>query len=148
MGSYWQKGIEKINHNRDNYVKDVKEIDEKIEKLLEGKENRKNKVVVFHDAFEYLADRLGIEVLATIEVEGHTALSASEIAEIIDLINDQNVTFLFTELQFGNSITKRIEEETQVKVYVIDSAVTGDGSMNSYIEAMERNLNVLKELMH
>ena len=81
-------------------------------------------------------------------MEGHTALSASEIAEIIDLINDQNVTFLFTELQFGNSITKRIEEETQVKVYVIDSAVTGDGSMNSYIEAMERNLNVLKELMH
>ncbi len=144
---YWQETIDKINDNADDYINKVTELNEKYNELVEENSNGEQKLVVFHDAFAYLADKIAFEVVHTIEVEGDESLSASEIAEIINLINDQDIPYLFTELQFGNSISDRIEEETNAQLYIIDSAVTGDGSTGSYIEAMEANLLTLKEII-
>jgi zinc transport system substrate-binding protein len=82
-----------------------------------------------------------------VEIESDTALNASEIADIIKLVQDGKVKLLFTELQYSDTIANRIEEETDAKVYIIDSGVTGDGSKDSYLKAMEHNLSVLKDAL-
>ncbi|HKL80269.1 MAG TPA: zinc ABC transporter substrate-binding protein, partial [Mobilitalea sp.] len=102
------------------------------------------KVVIFHEAFAYIAARAELETAFTVEMEGDTALSATEIAGIIKLVQQDEIEYLFTEQQYGDTITDRIEEETGIQAYIIDSAVTGDGTKDSYLEAMEKNLETLR----
>lgn len=144
----WQDTIAIINKNADDYIDKVRGLNEKYNELVDDKTIDDMKVVAFHDSFAYLADKIGFDVVHTIEVEGDESLSASEIAEVIRLINEEDIPYLFTELQFGNSISDRIEEETHAQIFIIDSAVTGDGSTGSYIDAMEANFLTLKQAIY
>lgn len=142
--------VKKIVINTEIYLRKINELEVKFDALIQGiqeeiEAEQFKKVVIFHDAFVYLADRAGLEVAYTVEIEGDTALSAGEIRDVIDLVNSDQVKYLFTEEQYGDTITDRIEEETDAVVYVIDSAVTGDGTKDSYINSMNQNLKILKE---
>ena len=136
-----------IENNASNYIDKVTTLDEEISSITPGNIDTKEQVVIFHDAFVYLADRIGLEVAYTVEMDSDTYLSAGEIAEIIDIIEENNIKYLFTELQYSDSIAKRIEEETGAKVYIIDSAVTGDGTKDSYLTSMYHNIDVLKDAL-
>lgn len=144
---YKEEAIRRISDNTEQYISKVRELEEDLQALIpmiSTKEDRK--VIIFHEAFAYLADRVGLTVEKTVELEEDTALSATEIADIIRTIKSEGIKYLFTEEQYGANITDRIVDETSAKAYLIDSAVTGDGSKDSYLNSMRRNLNTLKEI--
>ncbi|HWT27297.1 MAG TPA: zinc ABC transporter substrate-binding protein, partial [Mobilitalea sp.] len=70
-----------------------------------------------------------------------------ELADIINIVKKDKIQFLFTEKQYGASVAKRIADETDAKVYVIDSAVTGDGTKDSYLNSMENNIAVIRKAL-
>ena len=133
--------VQVLEENSQSYMEKVLELNNELYFNLTTNEG----VVIFHDAFAYLANRIGLKIAHTIEIDSDTTLSAGEIADIINIVREEGVRFLFTEAQFGISIAQRIESETDATVYVIDSAVTGDGTKDSYLNAMQNNLKVLKE---
>jgi zinc transport system substrate-binding protein len=135
--------IKRIEENAQSYIEKIQKLDEEYANL--GHDLNLSKAVIFHDSFEYLANRVGIEVAFTVPLDSDTVLSAGDISTIIDEVNQGNIRYLFTEQQYSDSIAKRIETETDAKMYIIDSAVTGDGSKDSYIKAMTNNLEVIKE---
>jgi zinc transport system substrate-binding protein len=135
-GSYLEK-VSKI-------AEDMKDILDSVKAMVESR-NISNKVVVFHDSFAYLSNRAGLEVVYTIELDEDTPLSAGEVAEVINAIRKDNIRYLFTEEQYDDTISNRIENETDAGVYVIDSAVTGDADKDSYLKAMRRNIATLRE---
>ena len=135
-GSYLEK-VSKI-------AEDMKDILDSVKAMVESR-NISNKVVVFHDSFAYLSNRAGLEVVYTIELDEDTPLSAGEVAEVINAIRKDNIRYLFTEEQYDDTISNRIENETDARVYVIDSAVTGDADKDSYLKAMRRNIATLRE---
>ena len=106
---------------------------------------KSNEAVIFHEAFAYLAERVGMKIAFSVEIEPDTSLSAGNIADIVKGVKEKNIRYLFTEEQYSDSIPRQIAEETNANVYVIDSIVTGDGSKDSYFKAMQRNLNILKK---
>lgn len=144
---------DKVYENAEIYISKVEAIDEELDNLIESlKENEKedeaaSKTIIFHEAFAYIAQRAGLEVAKTIELEDETALSAGVIADAVDLVKQEDIGTLFTEKQYGDDIAKRIEEETDAKVYIIDSAVTGEKNADAYIRAMEENIITLKEAL-
>lgn len=103
-------------------------------------------IVIFHEAFEYLAESLGMNVVHSVEVDADTSLSAGELAEVLEEIREEHVHFVFTEAQYGTQIANAVAAESDVKVVVIDSLVTGDGSKDSYIEGMKSNIEILRGL--
>lgn len=139
--------------NAASYISKVDLIDEELNELtdsLKTEDSRAEgaaKTIIFHDAFAYIAQRAGLEVVEAIELEGDTALSAAVIAEVVDLVKQEAISSLFTEKQYGDDIAKRIEEETDASVYIIDSAVTGDGAADSYLRAMEGNIQALRQAL-
>ncbi len=149
--NYYEEAIELLHSNTKAYLEDVQELAEDMNQVLNRvndmvqNKNISNKVVVFHDSFAYLSSKAGLEVAYTIELDEETPLSAGEVAEVISAIRQDNIRYLFTEEQYDDTISNRIEDETEAKVYVIDSAVTGDADKDSYIEAMRRNIETLKE---
>ena len=143
--------IDKLTTNAASYKAKVQEIADEMDQLLfkvkdmSESKNISNKVVVFHDLFAYLANKAGLEVVYTLEIHDDTPLSASEIAEVVDIIKEENIHYLFTEDQHDDTISDRIKEETEAEVYIIDFAVTGNASKDSYLEAMRKNIDTLKK---
>ncbi len=145
--------VQEIDDNADTYIQKVAALDSELEAsipILAQNSDQKiydEQVVIFHESFAYLADRIGMKVAFTVPLDSDTALSAGEIAEIIDEVKLRNIKYLFTEEQYSDSIAKQIEAETNAKVYIIDSVVTGEGNLDSYLESMKKNMEILKEAM-
>lgn len=141
-----------INKNAESYIQKVKKLDQRLENARELVNNsylgnkKQNEVVIFHDSFAYLANRMNMKVAFAVDLDADTSLSAGEIAEIIDEVKKDGIKHLFTEKQFSDSIAKQIAEETGTKVTIIDSAVTGQGDKNSYLNSMENNLMVIENM--
>lgn len=137
-----------ITQNAEIYMSEIKKINQEYTDLLSDHQaSDMAKAIIFHDSFAYLADKAGIEVAYTIPLDSDTSLSAGDIAEIIDRVKKDKVRYLFTEEQYSDSIAKQIEAETDAKVYIIDSVVTGAGEADSYLKAMKYNLEVINDAL-
>ncbi len=141
---------DELSSNSLAYIDQIKTLDQQITDLANeistDNENTKE-AAIFHDAFAYIANRIGLTVAHTVPLDSDTSLSAGDIAEIIDEVQAGNIHYLFTEIQYSDSIASQIAAETDASVYIIDSAVTGDGSMDSYMKAMQKNIETIKELI-
>jgi len=144
--------VQQVEENSETYIQKVQELDTEIKDNFNNDSSadtagENNQVIIFHNAFAYLANRVGLTVAYTVPLDSDTALSAGEIAEIIDVVRQDKINYLFVEKQYGDSIADRIEAETDATVYMIDSAVTGEGSKDSYLTSMQSNLLILKEAL-
>lgn len=142
---------DKIRSNSDTYISKITELDRSITELANtwSDDNRlgNKEAVIFHDSFAYLARRIGINVAYSIPLDSDTSLSAGEIGKIVDEVKAGDIKYLFTEEQFSDSIASQIAAETGATESIIDSAVTGDGSKDSYLTAMKKNIETLKKLV-
>lgn len=103
------------------------------------------KIILFHDAFAYFADMTGMDISYVIDMDENTSLSAREVSEIVDLVKQENIDLLFTEEQYGTKLADAVSRETDARVYVLDSLVSGNYDADSYITGMEKNLETLQQ---
>ncbi len=142
-----------IEHNADSYIKEVGKIDFMLSDLKEEisaitlASGQHQGVAIFHDSFAYLANRIGLEVEYSIEIDAETALSSSNIRDVIELVKDGKVKYLLADIQYGDTIADRIQSESDSKVTLLDTIVTGDGDRSSYIKGMEENIKLLHALI-
>lgn len=99
--------------------------------------------ITFHDGFAYLAHAFDLHILRAIEEESGSESSAQEIIELITLIETHKISAIFTERNATASSANILHNETGVKVYELDMAMSG----NSYFDAMYHNINTLKEAL-
>jgi len=99
-------------------------------------------VVIFHEAFAYFADSLGMEVLATLSLDEETVPGAGEIATVIGEINYHGGAVLFVEPENARYAEKILAETEAVVVY-LNPLTTGTGAPESYITGMQKNLDAV-----
>lgn len=104
-------------------------------------------VVIFHEAFAYLAESLGMDVLMALSLDEETTPSAGEIAEIIEEIKYHGTALLLIEEQYASSAEK-IAAETNAKIVYTDPLTTGDGAADSYIKGMQKNLEQIRNTFY
>lgn len=100
-------------------------------------------LITFHDGFSYLAESLDLHIIKSIEEESGSEASAQELIEIIYDIKSHSLPAIFTEVNSGSSAATIIQAETGVGVYELDMAL----SERNYFEAMEHNIQTLKEAL-
>lgn len=103
------------------------------------------KIITFHEAFPYFAHAYGLEIVAVIAQEHDEALSPSQIASVIKIVEENNLPPLFTEPQYASSAAQTIAAETGAKLFELDPIVTGEPSLFAYEDGMRKNLNTLLE---
>lgn len=96
-------------------------------------------VVLFHEAFAYLADSLSMEVLQSIALDEDVVPSAGEIAEVIEEIKYHGRTLILIEEAYAAHAEKIVAETNAVVVY-LDSLTTGEEEADSYLIKMQENL--------
>jgi len=102
-------------------------------------------IVTFHEAFDYLAEALGLSVAAVVQTDSGSAPSPRELAQVVDVIGEKNVRALFTEEQYDDSSAQTIAQETGLPVFILDPVVSGPDDPNAYLTLMEKNLSTLLE---
>ena len=76
--------------------------------------------VVFHDAYHYFEARFGIEAAGAISLSDAAPPSPQRMAEIRDLVVDQDITCVFVEPQFNRGIVDAVFDGSDIRITQID----------------------------
>jgi zinc/manganese transport system substrate-binding protein len=107
-------------------------------------------VVTSHDAFGYFDLAYGVRFLSPAGVSTTAEPSAQQVARLIRLIRERNVTALFMENMANPANLRRIAEETGVAIggrLYADSLSAPDGPAPSYEAMFRHNLRLLVPAM-
>lgn len=100
-------------------------------------------LITFHDGFAYLAEAFDLTILHSIEEESGSEASAAELIELINIVSQHDVRAIFTEKNGSAAAASVIAAETDVSVFSLDMALSGD----SYFTAMYHNIDTIKEAL-
>jgi len=112
---------------------------------------KNKKVIVNHDAFEYLAEEYGITQYSISGMTPETKPSPKQIAKLIDLTKNEKINTVFFEEFASDKVAKSIAKEANVKTdalrpvenITVAESKTGIG----YIDIMRENLGKLRNAM-
>jgi zinc transport system substrate-binding protein len=148
-----EKGLEAADpaHAAD-YRRNAQAYEEKLGALrdkmhAELSEIKSRDIITFHEAFPYFAEEFGLNIVEVINREPDSQPSARELAQTIKLIKNTGVKAVFAEPQYPESAANIVAKESGAAVYLLDPGVTGENDKNAYLDAMEKNLNVLKKAL-
>jgi ABC-type Zn uptake system ZnuABC Zn-binding protein ZnuA len=113
------------------------------------KKTRKGyKIVVSHGYMDYLAQDLGLVILADMEPAPEVAPSPRRLKALADLIKEENVSAILIEPHADQKLAKTLGEETGVSVAVIDPVTSGsaDPPVNYYQDVLRGDLMILSRL--
>ena len=125
--------------------------DNKLQVLAEGVKDLKEHtegihVVIFHEAFAYLAESLGMDVLMAFSLDENSEPSPGEITEAIEEINYHGTALILIEKEYA-SHANSILADADAKVVYINPLTTGDGAADSYLSGMWENLNAIRQVV-
>ncbi len=104
-----------------------------------------SKVILFHEAYAYLADDYEIEVAYSINLDEERQVSAGEVAEVLDAIDQEGVRIIFAEELYGRALAETVQKEADVFVYYLDTLVRGEDDPDSYCKGMQENIKILQQ---
>lgn len=136
---------ETFEKNAQAYLGELKVLDQWINDQILTLPIESRKIIVFHDAWSYYANRYGLTVLAPVVRSGQSEPSAKEYAEIIQMIRQYKVKAVFGEVGFNPKLMHQLANETGVKVVddLYDDTLGNTPETNSYINVMKYNTNAL-----
>ena len=136
---------------RESFLANAEDYDRKLEALqveqdalltlTQGKE-----VIMFHCAYDYVAEDLGLEVAFCMDLDEERQVSAGEVAEVLEVIQEHGVKYIFAEALYGTSMCEMVQKEADVEVIYLDPLNRGEYEADSYIEGMRNNLKLIKKV--
>lgn len=129
--------------NEAAYAGQVQELEEEagqLKEMLAG-----HPVILFHEAYEYVADEYGLTVAGVMDLDEERQVSAGEVADILSAIEENQVSVILAEELYGRDMGEMMEAQTDVTVVYLDTLTRGDYEADSYLEGMKTNIALLKE---
>jgi zinc transport system substrate-binding protein len=104
-------------------------------------------LVTGHDAFGYLGDRYGLEVVGISGLSPSAEPSPAAQAEIAELVRERGITTVYTETLVDPAVAETVASEAGVRTAVLDpiEGLTDESAGNDYLEVMRANLATLQE---
>lgn len=131
--------------NRDAYLVKIRELESLAEEVKESAAG--TPVVILHEAYEYLARELKMEVEGLLNLDEERQVSAGETADIINTVRDHGIRILLAEELYGRDMGRAVEQETGCKAYYLDTLVRGEVTADAWLTGMEENLRILQEAL-
>jgi zinc transport system substrate-binding protein len=108
---------------------------------------RLDTVVVSHDAFGYLAERYGLDVVSVNGLSPDAEPSPAHIRQLQDLIRRDGITTVFSERLASPEFAESIAHDLGIDAAVLDPIEgLGDGTADQdYLSLMRTNLSALRQ---
>lgn len=138
------------NENAAALIAELEELDESFEQGLASCEL--NDVVVMHDAFGYMADAYGFDVISVSGINPEGEPSPARLAEVSDLVEERGITTVFFETAASPRVAETIAAETGAEVDLLNpiESISSDeqDAGESYVSLMQANLAALQGAMN
>jgi ABC-type Zn uptake system ZnuABC Zn-binding protein ZnuA len=137
--------------NAEAYLAELAELESYVEDELTAVPPQKRVLVTNHDALGYFAHDYEFEILGTV-IPGASTLaepSASDLAELITLMNEHSVCTIFTETVVGDTLAQTITAEldhcdkVQVLPLYTDALGEPGSGADSYITMFRANVDTI-----
>ncbi|MCA0143925.1 metal ABC transporter substrate-binding protein [Blastococcus sp. LR1] len=104
-------------------------------------------LVTSHDAFGYLGERYGLDVVGISGLSPSQEPSAAGLAEITNLVQERGITTVYTETLVDPAVAETVAEEAGVRTAVLDpiEGLTDESQGEDYLQVMRANLATLQE---
>ena len=104
-------------------------------------------LVTAHDAFGYLADRYGLEVVGISGLSPSQEPDPAQLAEISSLVRERGVTTVYTETLVDPAVAETVATEAGVRTAVLDpiEGLTDESAGSDYLEVMRADLATLQQ---
>ena len=131
-------GAETYRANADSYLAELRTLDAEVATAIDSIPSDRRKLVTFHDAFSYLAQRYGLQVVGVVVASPGKEPSAKDVANLVDAIAAEEVPAVFKEPQFNARILELAADDAGVEVCTLYSG-TLDKKVNTYVKLMRFN---------
>ncbi|WP_372611302.1 metal ABC transporter solute-binding protein, Zn/Mn family [Halomonas sp.] len=130
--------------NAERYINEITATDAEIRELL-GEIPSDTSVITGHDSFGYFASAYGLRFLSPVGLSTEAEPSAADMAQLIDVIRDQNVQALFHENMTSPAILDQLAEETRLPIAgtLHADALASEGEASTWLGMMRYNARVL-----
>lgn len=135
--------VAELQKNSTEYDTKLAELQSQQEAVLQAAAG--SEVISFHDAYAYVALDYGLDVCYTLNLDEERQVSAGEVADVLEAVNDHGVSRIFVEELYGSDLAATIQKEADVEVYYLDTLVRGEYDLDSYINGMQENIRILQE---
>jgi len=112
------ENTETYSENAKSMIEKLAALDVKLQKTIE--DNRSQKYVVFHDAYQYFEKHFGLSQAISITLNPEVQPSAARIKELQHEVEENNITCLFSEPQFSPKVLKVVAENTTASILTLD----------------------------
>lgn len=132
--------------NSEAYVARLQTLDAEMQRVATRLSRRH--IVTLHDAFAYLARDMGLNVVATLQLEPGQEPSARRMAEIIGLVRETKAV-VFYEPGTSDRVARTVARDAGAGLFPLNplNTVPGEPAPDSYEKVMRENLRILSEAM-
>lgn len=131
--------------NLQEYKKKILDLKEKYDDELSGLKGKK--ALVLNEAFSYLLNDLKIETIEIHTDHEESTISAEKLKQTINEMKEKNISIIIIDKDNNEKNAEIIKKETNAKIYKLNSCLNGSKENDSYINAMNENLEVFKEML-
>lgn len=137
----------------DQYKKNAEAYLKKLESLQSEEAELKaalsgKKVVVFHEAFLYLAEDLDMQVTMTMDLDEERQVSAGEVRQVLDALALSDDKIIFAERTYGEEMGDRMTEEASATVIYLDPLTRPkdgqESEQDGYLLVMQENFDKIR----
>ncbi|MGQ4880542.1 metal ABC transporter solute-binding protein, Zn/Mn family [Billgrantia sp. LNSP4103-1] len=134
--------------NAERYINELEATDAEIRELL-GEIPASTSVITGHDSFGYFSNAYGIRFLSPVGLSTEAEPSAADMAQLIDVIREQNVRALFHENMTSPAVINQLAEETGLPIAgtLYADALSTEGEASTYLGMMRHNAQVLHDAL-
>ena len=136
--------------NRAAYVAEIQALDADIRAIVAKLPADRRTVVTSHDAFQYFGRDYGLTFLAPQGLSTESAVSAKDIAHLIEQIREQKIPAVFIENISDPRLLKQIANETSAAIggtLYPDALSAPNGPARTYLRMMRYNATVLAQAL-
>ena len=136
------EGEAEYRANAQSYLAELEDLDRQVEESIASIPPERRKLVTFHDAFPYLAERYGLDVVGVVIRSPGREPSAGDVADLARTISAENVPAVFKEPQFSARVLELAAKDAGVEVCTLYSDAF-QGEVNTYVKLMQYNASEL-----
>lgn len=151
LGKIDEKHRKQYQENVNQYLAKVQKLQKECQNLWDGKDKS---AVSTHEAFSYFAQNINWDVARTINMDENTTLNAAQVSEVLEAVQQEQISYLWTEEIYGSRLTELIQQENSCKTIVLDTLVlpsqdeTGvTEEKDAYLAGMRNNLEQIRQAL-
>lgn len=130
--------------NAERYVEEIAALDQWATGEIATIPAERRRLVTFHDAFPYLAQHYGLELVGVVLKSPGREPSAQEVATLVTQLGAQQIPAVYTEPQFNARILELAAKDAGVQVRRLYSD-SFDRDVKTYLDLMRYNVTSLVE---